>query len=851
MNRTHYISYANNQIKVVNKTNGQVIQSVPQTSNESEDDEIVNFAASESGEDNHIAIAFRSGLIRLYQWTLSTDDPNFIAIAPSDSVSSPPTVKMIKCWKSAHVGPIVLMRFDPNGSNLLATGGSDGNVIIWDLVGQYVTHFLKGCKGVITLIEFEQNPSKDQYRLAVSGSHDNKVHVWNLRSSSLLATFDGHCSEVTAARFFYQNCHFSEDGDSQEPEETLLLTVSRDKIGVVWSIVDQKSVRKIPIYDSISSLILIPRNLNLSFLKREMSKGRLFVVAGEKGELSFWDAVTGVCQAKVRVCGSNVHDTPDATSSNKDDVKGERTLNNPQMITQLLFDDQTDQLTVVTFENNIFVFDLLKLKLIKTYAGHNDEILDLRLFGPDEQFVAVATNSSTLKVFETSSNNCMIVKAHDDIIIGLQTFAFCPTLLATASKDQTFKLWRYDSNERKIHCLYKGLGHDSAVTALGVPYLSVDWIISGSEDNTIKIWSIPSIFDEEQSDNQPVMQNLISQSTVHAHDKLINCVAVSPNDRLIATCSNDKLAKIWKLNADTFTITLLGTLSGHRRAVWSVTFSSVDQVIASSSADSTVRLWSLADYSCLKSFQGHESSVFKVLFATRGLQMITSSLDGNVKIWNVKDADCVATIDAHKDKIYAMSLSQDEQTLVTGSFDSQIKIWGDVSVRKAEEQRKTNEKQLEAQSVLQNLLLKRQWRKAVKFSLMLQQPFTTLKIFKEMMFDLPGSSEREAAFNELLTKLNDHQMATILRYSVSWNTTHRHCEATQLLLHSAIQVHGERLFSLPNSPEVLQKLEPYLRKHFQRFDRLMQTVTFFDFLYGNMKMNDRPTTQTMTTSPDE
>lgn len=75
-------------------------------------------------------------------------------------------------------------------------------------------------------------------------------------------------------------------------------------------------------------------------------------------------------------------------------------------------------------------------------------------------------------------------------------------------------------------------------------------------------------------------------------------MAVSPNDKLLASGSQDRTAKLWSL-AD---MSLLGVLRGHRRGIWCVQFSPVDQVLASASADGTIKLWGLHDFSCLKVF---------------------------------------------------------------------------------------------------------------------------------------------------------------------------------------------------------------------------------------------------------
>jgi WD40 repeat protein len=110
----------------------------------------------------------------------------------------------------------------------------------------------------------------------------------------------------------------------------------------------------------------------------------------------------------------------------------------------------------------------------------------------------------------------------------------------------------------------------------------------------------------------------------------INSVAVSPNDKLLASGSQDRMAKLWSLGAPGAGPALLGVFRGHKRGVWAVCFSPVDQVLASSSADGTAKLWSLQDYSCLKvhgpTYSEHSSfgliSVFFViLFSVKSIAL--------------------------------------------------------------------------------------------------------------------------------------------------------------------------------------------------------------------------------------
>jgi U3 small nucleolar RNA-associated protein 13 len=136
------------------------------------------------------------------------------------------------------------------------------------------------------------------------------------------------------------------------------------------------------------------------------------------------------------------------------------------------------------------------------------------------------------------------------------------------------------------------VGHTEAIGAIGFAQKSKNFMITGSQDRTVKYWNLKDIdFENPSEDHKPR-----ALYTHQAHDKDINSICVTPNDKLFATGSQDKTAKVWNVE----TGALVGTFKGHKRGVWCVQFSPVDQVLATSSGDKTIKIWSLKDMTCLK-----------------------------------------------------------------------------------------------------------------------------------------------------------------------------------------------------------------------------------------------------------
>lgn len=89
--------------------------------------------------------------------------------------------------------------------------------------------------------------------------------------------------------------------------------------------------------------------------------------------------------------------------------------------------------------------------------------------------------------------------------------------------------------------------------------------MSASQDSTIKLWKLPGKLSAESPDIPPATLEI--QSTEIGHEKDINCVAVSPNDKLLASGSLDKTVKVWSTTGG---LKLMTILRGHKKGEFSI-----------------------------------------------------------------------------------------------------------------------------------------------------------------------------------------------------------------------------------------------------------------------------------------
>jgi WD40 repeat protein/transcriptional regulator with XRE-family HTH domain len=148
-------------------------------------------------------------------------------------------------------------------------------------------------------------------------------------------------------------------------------------------------------------------------------------------------------------------------------------------------------------------------------------------------------------------------------------------------------------------------------------------------------------------------------------------VALSQDDRLLATGDNNCKICLWQLQ----TGQQLLTFQGHTNWVRSVAFNFDGEILVSGSVDRTVKLWSVQTGLCLKTFTGHDGEVYSVAFSPDGQTVVSGSSDETIKLWDINTGECLRTFIGHSKEVFAIALSPDGQIVASGSGDQTIKLW--------------------------------------------------------------------------------------------------------------------------------------------------------------------------------
>lgn len=204
-------------------------------------------------------------------------------------------------------------------------------------------------------------------------------------------------------------------------------------------------------------------------------------------------------------------------------------------------------------------------------------------------------------------------------------------------------------------------GHSSWVDAVAI---SKDGqiLVSGSYDNTIKLWDLPTGK---------------SVYTLVGHSSSVHSVAISADKKTVVSGSDDGTMRVWNAATGELIRTVKDSASQRNTAtkVQSVSISQDGQKFVSGGDDRTVKIWQLDTGKLLQKLHGHSHKVEVVAIAPDNQKILSGSDDGTIKIWQLETGELIRTIHGYFGAIYALDISANGQTIVSGHGQKQIKIW--------------------------------------------------------------------------------------------------------------------------------------------------------------------------------
>jgi len=234
------------------------------------------------------------------------------------------------------------------------------------------------------------------------------------------------------------------------------------------------------------------------------------------------------------------------------------------------------------------------------------------------------------------------------------------TLIATASWDQTAKVFRPDDDEGSNYPIIELTGHSHGLYAVDFSHLRPSLIGTVSSDACCRLWEL------DYENNTGTLQGILK-----GHKDEVNGISFHRYNTWVATASDDMTAIIW----DTATEAQVTTLTGHKAVVYGVCFQPAGPLVGTVSFDYTCKLWDPRQAKVVKSLEGHQDDIIGVDMSTSGNLLATGSDDTTCCVWDIRNWQAASVLRDHTQEVKRIAFSPGGNMLATTSGDMTVRVF--------------------------------------------------------------------------------------------------------------------------------------------------------------------------------
>jgi WD40 repeat protein len=336
-----------------------------------------------------------------------------------------------------------------------------------------------------------------------------------------------------------------------------------------------------------------------------------------------------------------------------------------EAVHSVAFSRDGTKLLTASHDRTARLWDLASGKEIHSFVGHSWWIWSAA-FSRDERFIVTASHDGSAIVWNSESGERYAqFLGHRGPVFSA---AFSPDggRVVSGGYDTRLLAWRpSDVHKFDFGKVARGAELDpvrfQAFEGHGAPVRSVSFsadgkmIVSGSHDNTVKVWD---------ADSGRAL------NTFRGHDSWVRSCAFSPDGRTVVSAGHDHRATLWNVTDYEEVRVLHGkVLDGHNDAVLSAAFDRDGRSIVTASRDRSAKTWDFGTGAELRSFEeGHAFLASSAVFFPNGKRLLTAAVDNTVRFWDVTSGTEVSRLD-HTGRSAALALSADGRRILTGSDD--------------------------------------------------------------------------------------------------------------------------------------------------------------------------------------
>ena len=545
-----------------------------------------------------------------------------------------------------HVDAILDVSFSKDGKQLV-TASRDKTAISWSVAtGKAQKEFTEGHSFLASSAVF----LPDHKRLATAAV-DNSVRIWDIQTGTEHKRFE-HTGRSAAI--------------DVSMDAKLLLTGSDEKTVRIWDIESGKQIKEFKGYRSEVSAVAF-------------SPDRRFCASGDaRGRCMVWNVASGTLLHKLeghtrRITAIKflpdsktiLTASGDNTVGNWDVATGKENqksiLKHPDAILSMAVFKDGKQAVTSCADGLVRIWDVTTPKVIQTVKPAKGLINSVSISHDNKRILTANVQQRVIQVWAADTGKELRIPGKNGQLTPfldfktkggmLWTAIFSPyhdSILTVGGRDA--RLWNGMTAKQVMAFHPHGVVASASFSPDG------KWLVTGSWDNTAKIWNTQTGHAEKKLEQK--------------HQGYVNTVRYSPNGKYILTSSDDGTAKVW----NTTNGNVILTLDQRGTHVTSAVFSPDGSQIVTTSDDKTLVLWDSKTGKKLKTFKGHEWPVLEVAYSHDGKRLISASEDNTAIIWDIATQNKIV-LAGHTAPVTSVVFSPDDSRVFSASEDGTAKLW--------------------------------------------------------------------------------------------------------------------------------------------------------------------------------